>query len=154
MQEVTLVEAIAQNRAVEEAKTKYASQLNDQYAEAVKHIDSFVREAAATTRKTVVDIFSTIAAKIRNREVITNTNLSTLRATISNFNGLDFWDDSEVSKKLEEVNKLLKSGASFKDDAKAIKLLDASVQEVLTTVRQVSDVDSTGNYFREINLDL
>jgi len=144
---------VAQSIAVEANQKKFEAQMQAQYQESVRQMENFVREANVALRSKVVETFQTVANKIRNKEVVTATNVKSLRNIIHQFDDLDFFDDNEVQAKLAEVKKLVREGADFKDDAEAVAALETAVNQVLTVASNVTDVDSvSGRYFRKLNL--
>ena len=153
LKEVDLIDIQAENLAVEEMKKKYQDQMAEQFQQSSAQMEEFVRESTVALRTRVVETFQVIADKIANREVVTATNVKSLRSIIEEFDGLDFFDDAAVKAKLAEVKALVKEGADYKTNADAIAKLQEAVGEVLTTAGKVSDVDTvTGQYFRRLDL--
>ena len=152
LKNVTLNEVLAQNLAVEAAQKKYEAQMQEQFDNSVKQMEAFVKEAAIGMRGQVVEIFDVIAKKIQNREVVSTTNLKTLKNVIDEFDVLDFLNDAKVKEQLAVVKKLVNSGADFSSDV-AIQKLQAAVATTLETAKNMTDIDAlTGGYIR--NLDL
>ena len=152
LKNVTLNEVLAQNLAVEAAQKKYEAQMQEQFDNSVKQMEAFVKEAALGMRGQVIEIFDVIAKKIQNREVVSTTNLKTLKSVIDEFDVLDFLNDAKVKEQLSVVKRLVNSGADFSSDA-ALEKLQAAVTTTLETAKNMTDVDAlTGGYIR--NLDL
>jgi hypothetical protein len=153
LKNMNMEEILAQNLAVEQAQKKYEVQMDQQYHNSLRQMEDFVKESARTMRNEVVRTFEVIAAKIQNREVVSATNLGTLKSVIESFDALDFLNDQKVKDRLAEVKKLVSSGADFKSDAEALARLQAAVTTTLETARNMSDIDDiTGGYIR--NLDI
>lgn len=153
LKSLKMEDLVAQNIAVEASQKKFEAQMQAQYQESVRQMENFVREANIALRTKVVETFQTVADKIRNKEVVTATNVKSLRNIIHQFDDLDFFDDNEVQAKLAEVKNLVREGADFKDDATAVAALETAVNQVLTVAANVTDVDSvTGRYFRKLNI--
>lgn len=153
LKKITVVDVLTQNLAVEQMKAKYEKQMEEQYKQSVAHMEAFVRESALALRSEIVSTFEVIAKKIKGKEVITGTNLKTLRNTIESFDALDFLDDAKIKENLKTVKALVTSGADFKDDAAALERLTAAVTTTLETARNITDVDSlTGGYIRRLDV--
>jgi hypothetical protein len=153
MKNVTFEDIVAQNIAVEEAKKKYEVQLDQQYQSSIKQMEAFVKEAGLALRAEVIKTFEVIAEKIQGKQVITGTNLNTIRNVIESFDGLDFLDDAKVKENLQTVKRLVNSGADFRDDEKALARLTTAVNTTLETARNMSDIDQiTGGYIRRLDV--
>ena len=153
LKSLTMADITAQNIAVEQAMKKYEAQMDEQYKHSIKEMELFVAESAKALRGEVVKVFDVIAAKIRNKEVVSGTNLKTVRELIENFNGLDFFNDTKVKARLAEVKKLVGSGADFKSDEEALGRLSAAVAVTLETARNMTDIDEiTGGYIRRLDV--
>ncbi len=153
LKELSMEEIIAQNIAIEKAKKKYDTYMEEQYKQSVSQMQSFVKEAAVALRNEVIKGFQALADKINRREVITATNLNTIKSIVEDFENLDFFDDEKVKQKLKEVKRLVASGQDFKDDAEAIEKLKIAVTETLTTAQSITDIDTlTGGYIRRLDL--
>ena len=153
--ETDLLEIMAQNAAVEDLKGKYEREMEQQYIKGVQNIDSFLKETITALRAEIVRVFELVSNKIKNREVISKTNLSSIKNIIDNFKELDFLDDKEVNSKLDAVLELIDSNneIAFKSNYAVVKRLEASLNEALDVARNLSDVDNvTGEYFRKIEV--
>lgn len=150
---LSMADITAQNIAVEQAMKKYESQMEEQYKHSIKEMEMFVGESAKALRAEVVKVFDTIAAKIRNKEVVSATNLKTVKELIDNFHGLDFFNDTKVKARLAEVKKLVGSGADFKTDEEALERLSAAVAVTLEAAKNMTDIDElTGGYIRRLDI--
>jgi len=153
MREIDLAAVQAEVAAREGLQRKFEAEWQRQYTQSMTQIDSFLREAVTSMRGRVVEVFETIARKIRQREVVSATNLKTMAGIIDAFDGLDFLDDRSVKDKLAIVKGLITSGRDFKSDADAIVSLGAAVGEVLTVAQNTTDLDElTGDYVRRIEV--
>jgi hypothetical protein len=153
IQQLSMADIHAQNESVEELKKKYESQMDSQYQSALGEMDKFIKEAVAALRGQVVEVFDTIAKKITNDEVITSKNIKSIKKIIEDFDALDFFEDTTVKAKLDAVKALVDSDLNFSDNHKAIKRLEVALNDVLTSTKDMSDLDTlTGNYFRKIDL--
>jgi len=151
---VSIVEVRAQNLAVEKMQAKFEAAQEAHHKAMNETAEKFVKAACMDLRAQVVETFQTIANKIANKEVVTKTNVKSLRDIIEQFSSLDFYGDAEVQAKLLEAKALVKNDVVYKDDAAAVTKLNEIVGSVLTAARNVSDVDTvTGEYFRRINLN-
>ena len=134
-------------------KRKFEAEWQRQYSQSMQQVDSFLREAVTSMRSRVVEVFETIARKIRNREVVSVTNLKTMGSIIEAFDGLDFLDDKSVRTKLDAVKTLIGSGRDFKSDQLALQHLGMAVDDVLDVARETTDLDTlTGDYIRKIEV--
>lgn len=153
MREIDLASVQAETAAREAMKLKFEGEWQRQYAQSMQQVDGFLREAVTSMRSRVVEVFETIARKIRNREVVSATNLKTMGSIIEAFDGLDFLDDRSVRTKLENVKALIGSGRDFKSDQLALEHLGAAVSDVLDVARETTDLDAlTGEYVRKIEV--
>lgn len=154
LKETDLLEIKAEAAAVAAMKTKYEAEMERQYQRGVSMIDTFVEGTVQKVRTQIVNVFEVIAEKIKNREVITKTNINSMQGIIDNFEALDFLDDAAINAKIIEVKTLLNSNTDFKEDQQSIQRLGTAINSVLTTAKDVSDVSNvTGRYFRKIDLD-
>lgn len=154
MKSMTLEEIQSKNESVEEMKKKYETQMQEQYERAVEEMANFVTESAKALRGQVVEVFETIAKKMANREIVTVKNIKSIRNIIDQFDALDFFDDKVVKDKLNAVKMLVTGDHNFQDNHKAIIKLQAALNEVLVSTKNITDIDSlTGNYFRKIDLN-
>lgn len=153
LKEVNLVGIQAENLAIAEMKKTYQAQMQTQFQESTAAMENFVKEATVALRGRVVETFQLIANKIANREVVTQTNIKSLRTIIEEFDELDFFDDVEVKTKLAEVKQIVNAGSDYRNNADAITKLQEVVGSVLATAGKMSDVDViTGQYFRKLDL--
>ena len=153
LKEVNLVGIQAENLAIAEMKKTYQAQMQTQFQESTAAMENFVKEATVALRGRVVETFQLIANKIANREVVTQTNIKSLRSIIEEFDELDFFDDDAVKAKLAEVKQMVNSGSDYRNNADAITKLQEVVGSVLATAGKMSDVDAiTGQYFRKLDL--
>lgn len=153
MREIDLASVQAEATAREGMKRKFEAEWQRQYSQSMQQVDSFLREAVTSMRSRVVEVFETIARKIRNREVVSVTNLKTMGSIIEAFDGLDFLDDKSVRTKLDAVKTLIGSGRDFKSDQLALQHLGMAVDDVLDVARETTDLDTlTGDYIRKIEV--
>jgi hypothetical protein len=151
---VSAADVVAQNLAIEKATAKYEALMKEQYEHHIKQMREFLQESVIGVRAEVIKTFEVIAQKIQNREVVSASNLKTLKNTIESFDALDFLDDTKVKENLKAVKRLVSSEADFKDDATALARLSAAVNTTLETARNMSDIDEiTGEYIRKLDLD-
>lgn len=152
--ELSIAEVHAQNETVDGLKERYQTQMQEQYKHALTQMDSFVKEAACSLRGQLVEVFDNIAKKINNKEVLNVKNINSIRKIISDFDALEFFDDSVVKDKLQTVKALVDSTQDYRDNHGAIDKLRLALTEVIVVTKDMSDLDSmTGDYFRNIDLD-
>lgn len=153
MKEIDLASVQAEATARQAMTEKFQAEWQRQYAQSMQQVDGFLKDAISSMRERVVEVFETIARKIRNREVVTATNLKTMNNIIEAFDGLDFLDDKAVRTRLEAVKALVSGEHDFKTDYEAIEALGSAVNEVLTVARETTDVDAlTGDYIRRLSI--
>ena len=153
MREIDLASVQAEAAARTELQRKFETEWQRQYAQSMQEVDTFLKDAVVSMRGRVVDVFETIARKIKNREVVSATNLKTMSGIIDAFDGLDFMNDSHVKTRLEAVKGLISSGRDFKGDGDAIDALGNAVGAVLTVARETTDLDGlTNDYIRRIEV--
>lgn len=153
MREIDLAAVQAEATARDEMNRKFQAEWQRQYAQSMQQVDGFLKDAVSSMRERVVEVFELIARKIKNREVVSATNLKTMSGIIEAFDGLDFLDDKQVRGKLEAVKGLLASGRDFKTDYQAISALGTAVSDVLSVAAETTDLDAlTGDYVRRIDV--
>jgi hypothetical protein len=151
---ITMQDIVAQNLAAEKVADEYEALMKEQYQHHLSQMQEFVKESAKALRGEVVKTFEVIAQKIQNREVVSVSNLKTLRATIDSFDALDFLDDCKVKENLKTLKKLISSGADFKSDAEAVLRLSTAINTTLETAKSMTDIDAlTGAYERRLDTD-
>jgi hypothetical protein len=154
LKSLSLEELQAKDESVKELKKKYEEQMEQQYNAAFIQMNEFVAESVKALRSQVVEVFDTIAQKIKNREVISSRNIQSVRTIVDEFEAMDFFDDAIVKEKLAVVKALVNEDHDFKDNFKVINKLQTALTEVLISTKDMSDIDKiTGNYFRKIDLD-
>ena len=155
VEKVTANDLIAQNLAMEAAQVKYEGLMKEQYQLQLAQMQKFLKDSALAMREEIIKTFENIARKIQNREVVTETNLKTLRNVIDSFDALDFLDDEKVKQNLKAVKALVAKGADFKDDKAALLRLSEAVNTTLETAKAITDIDEiTGEYTRRLDLEL
>ena len=153
MTQVGLASVQAEAGARERLQTKFEEEYQRQYAHSMTQVDEFLKEAVTSTRGRIVEVFETIARKIQNREIVSATNLKTMRGIIESFDGLDFLDDQQVRARLDEVKAVIAVDHDFKSDQQALDALGNAVGAVLTVARDTTDLASlTGDYIRRIEV--
>lgn len=153
MKEIDLLSVQAEAGARAKLQAKFETEWQHQYDQTVQMVDEFLKEALVSTRGKIIEVFETIANKIKKREVVSTVNLKTMASIIETFEGLDFLNDAAVKSKLATVKGVINSGRDFKESQSAISALAASVDEVLAVARATTDVDAlTGDYIRRIDL--
>jgi len=151
--ETDLLAIQAKDAAIADLKVRYEQEMENQYQKGIANINNFLSQTVGELRGQIVEIFETVASKIRKREVISKTNLNSLKNVIDNFRNLDFLDDKAINSKLDPVVELIESDYDFKENQAAIKRLGASLNDVLETAKNISDIDNiTGEYLRKIDI--
>lgn len=154
MKSITMAGVLAEEKAVERMTTKFEKEMEQQYARNVNDIDQFLKESVTGLRSKIVTTFESIADKIKRGDIITKTNLTTMKSIIDSFEGLNFMDDKAVQSRISEVAALVNNPSTdFKEDFAAVDQLQKAVTSLLDAANNVSDVDSvTGEYIRSISL--
>lgn len=150
---MTMTDILAQNIAVEEMQKKFATQIMEQKAETMREVESFVKDSVMSLRTQIVEVFQRMATKIENKEVISHTNIKTIRSVIDDFDGLDFFDDSAVGTQLAKIRQLVKKDIVYKDNDTAVAELKDALGTALQAANKMTDIDQvTGEYFRRLDL--
>lgn len=153
MKEIDLASVQAEAETKAAMQTKFEAEWGRQYAQSMEQVDTFLKDATSKMRGRIVEVFETIARKIRDHEVVSATNMKTMSSIIDAFDGLDFLDDKTVRAKLVAVKALISSGQDFKSDNDAIDALGVAIGDVLTVAKDTTDLDAlTGEYVRRIDL--
>ena len=104
---------------------------------AVVRAEQFVENAVKQLRGKVVEVFTQITNKIKDGKSIIKTNLETIRATLHDVRRMDFiGDDAAFHAQLDRVQQLIDSGREFRDDAAAVRELNAVLQGAVTHINQ------------------
>lgn len=109
--------------------------LRQQQEMAVSRAEQFVENAVKQLRGKVVEVFEQITGKIKDGKSIIKTNLDTIRATLHDVRQLDFiGDDAAFHAQLDRVQALIDSGKEFRDDAAAVRELNAALTGAVTHI--------------------
>jgi hypothetical protein len=139
---------VSQLKAQEAAQILLQNQIAEEFQQ---RCSSFVNEAVTSLRGKIIDTFTVIGEKIRNREVINKTNVMSMMQVMKTFEDLDFTNDNVINTRLQEVKDLLETTNSFKSNQEAVDALNIAVNSVLDAARSTTDIDTvTGNYLRNI----
>ncbi len=153
IKELDYEEVLQRKEAKEELKSLYNEELKEQHAMAKRRMEEFVSESVIALRQQVVDVFESISNRIANKEVVSERNIKSIRKLVEDFSALDFFDDKEVTTKLNAVMELTSGGHNFKDNESAIQSLSGALGEALTAAKGMSDVNKlTGEYFRKLSM--
>lgn len=131
--------------------------LRQQQEMAVSRAEQFVENAVKQLRGKVVEVFQQITGKIKDGKSIIKTNLDTIRSTLHEVRQLDFiGDDAAFHAQLDRVQTLIDSGKEFRDDAAALRELDAALQGAVTHINTTDEAavkKAKQTYFgRRLNL--
>lgn len=114
--------------------------LQQQQKMAVDRAEQFVENAVRQLRGKVVEVFDQITGKIKDGKSIIKTNLDTIRNTLHEVRRLDFiGDDAAFHEQLNRVQALIDSGREFRDDASAVRELNAALQGA---VKHINETDA------------
>lgn len=109
--------------------------LQQQQKMAVDRAEQFVEGAVRQLRGKVVEVFTQITDKIKDGKSIIKTNLDTIKATLHEVRRMDFiGDDAAFHAQLDRVQTLIESGREFRDDAAALRELNAALQGAVTHI--------------------
>lgn len=149
---------MARTEAADQARTEEATKAQAEYQEQLNthmsKLDEFLHEANTSIRSKVLQHCEAVAEKIRNKELISKTNIKTLLRQVQDFRELNFLDDQAVATRLNSLEVLLQSGADFKANEDALAQLGATLDGVISETKNLSDVANvTGEYFRTLDID-
>lgn len=151
--EVDIQQLISRDEAKAEVKKKLETQMEEQYLSAMRQLDKFTEDAAQALRQQIGDVCQTIIDKIKNKEIISKSNINSIKEEIENFKALNFLDDAVVSEEIDKLERLINGNHNFKTDQETIAELNTALSDVLKTASETSDLsDLRGTYFRAIKL--
>lgn len=124
---------------------------------AIRQSEEFVDNVVRQLRGKVVEVFQQITGKIKDGKSIIKTNLDTIKATLHEVRQLDFiGNDAAFHQQLERVQQLIDSGKEFRDDASAVRELNAAMQAAVEYINKTDAqalTDARKTYFgRKMNL--
>lgn len=144
---------IARDEAKDEVKKKLEEQLADQHKTAMAQLEKFTENAAQSLRQQIGGVCTTLIDKIKRKEIISKTNIDTIKGEIENFRSLNFLDDKVVQAEIDKLETLVNGNHNFKTDDATIMELNDALAGVLKTAASTSDISQlTGKYFRSIKL--
>lgn len=146
---------IAEEQTVNEAKTRAQQQLQEQAQKQSQMLYDFVQDVGVKLREAVLQQSTIIVEKIKNKEIISKTNINSLLRQITDFNELNFLDDTVVSEKLEQLKQLLNDQTQdFKTSSASIELLESNLTDLIKETEKTGDIDTlTGKFFRPVEVD-
>jgi Protein of unknown function (DUF3150) len=153
LKETSFQELLIQQGAKAEVVAEYKKQMEASYNEALGTMHTFVNDAVSTLRTEAAKACTFVRNKIANGEPVTKTNLTTITEMITNFETMNFFNDSSVSTQLAQLKRLVTSEGDFRNDTDAIQSLSQALQAVTTAATTDVDVsDLTTTYFRAIEV--
>jgi len=153
LEETNIQELIARDQAEVEVKKKLEAQLADQHRRSLQQIDRFAEDAVQSLRNQLFGACEAITQKIKAGEIVSKSNINSIKAEISNFHALNIFDDSAVANEIARLERLLEGEHNFKTDKSAVASLDDALKSVMDKTDKLSDVSSIrGKYFRKFNV--
>ena len=153
LEETNIQDLISRDQAEVEVKKKLEAQLADQHRRSLQQIDRFAEDAVQSLRGQLFSACEAITQKIKSGEIVSKSNISSIKAEIANFHALNFLDDTAVSSEIERLEKLLDGAHNFKTDKNAVATLDQALKCVMDKTDKFSDVSTIrGKYFRKFNV--
>ncbi len=144
---------IDRSEAKDEVKKKLEDQMAEQYVAAMDKLTQFTEDAAQALRQQISGVCQEIIDKIKRKEIISKTNIATIKEEIVNFRSLNFLDDSVVEAEIDKLEALIDGRHNFKTDQETIASLNTALCGVLKTAAETSDLSGiSGTYFRAIKL--
>lgn len=133
----------------ERAERRYREHLETQ-------MQGFLTEAVNTLRTKAVDLCTTIAAKVRSGEVVTDRNLNQMRRFVDQFAMMNFVGDDDVAAKLDVLKKTILDGRdadAFVTDEIMRQRLAGALDAIQDAAKEVTDLSKvTGTLRRKIAL--
>lgn len=141
-----------QEEAAKQLLRQQQESLAAEYADSVKELTEFVRNTVASMRQPIVDCMSSLLEKIEDGEVVTNSSKAQIQKIVSKFRELDFVQDTEILRKVNEIQQVLESATTGPHaDKSSTAQLATTVKEIISQAMDISDIDRvTGEYFRAI----
>lgn len=139
----------AEERAQLEARERYRAQLE-------ARVQQFSEDAGNTLMQKAVEVCSTIAAKIKTGEVVTNRSLNTLRTFVDRFKELGDWLGLDrVEQKLTALKREMLSDHTAEDfhAQQAREQLVTALDGVREAALKITDRSSSGLAKRRIIID-
>lgn len=151
--EVKIEEILAKEQATEEAKKIVLGEMRAQHEQSIQQIEQFGSKAIEVIRGEVVKVCEALRDRIAKRQLITTSNITSIRDMISDFKVLNFMDDKTVASELDKLQAMVSTDIDYKTDQEALTRLDNTLQSVVTNALNLTDLrDVSGAYFRPIKL--
>jgi len=149
----SLEEVVTQYEAKEEAVAQYKAMMAEQYQQALGTMNNFVQESVQTLRREAAKACSYVYEKIKRKELVNRSNLNTITEMITNFEALNFFNDTAVSTQLNRLKQTVESDVDFRFDEDAIAGLSSALEAVVVQATSREDITSlTDNYLRDITV--
>lgn len=151
--EIDIRELMDRERATTEVKEQIEGEMRAQYEQSMRQLEQFGAEAASALRAQVMDVCETLIGKISKKELISKSNLNSVKDMIKDFQDLNFMDDKAVSSELQKLQTILEHGHNFKTDEAALQTLNIALTSVVTEAKNLADVRYLGGeYFRPLKI--
>ncbi len=152
IQEVDVHTELLREKKVEDYMRDMNTRMEQEKAKLLKEAEKFAFEAATSLRDKINEAALHVANKIAKKQVVSKTNVATLKNVIQDFKLLNFLDDKAMSEQLNKLETVLNENTEFRSDD-AIKDLDSALGSIKTLIDTASDVSNiTGEYYRKISL--
>lgn len=160
MQGIDVEEALRRSaiegEITDEYKTKAEQELLKIRNNAVAKAETFIQDTIRSVRGKVVAAFTSVAEKIKTGKPVTETNIKSIREVVNYVRGMDFLDDREFRKHMDQVEKVLENHGTFNDDASATVTLESILNQTLDyaagSTEAVATETSRSYFGRSLNL--
>lgn len=151
--EVNIQDLIDREEAKQEVRDEMEQELANYYKSSMNKLEKFTEDAAKLLRAQMVNMCTSVINKIKNKEVVTKTNIKMIREEIDNFRKLNFTDDQLVADEIEKLSQVVAGNVNYKTDKEALAELNNALTDVLDKANNVSDLSViSGKYFRAIKI--
>jgi len=148
---VDLQSLISRDEAKKEVKEQLQAQLKEQHESSIRQIEQFTEEAVKALRIRIVETCESVTEKIKKGELVSKTNISSIKDLIEDFRGLNFLDDKTVAAEIDKLSAFVNGNHNFKSDQEAIANLNTALAQVLEKAGTMTDIPALrGRYFRAI----
>ena len=152
--EIDVQDVLDRQEAKTEARNEYLAVLRTDLADHQKELTQFIESSAIVIRSNIVEVCNHLSSKINKKEIISKASINAIKEQIKDFRSLNFINDRTMELELNALEKLVLSGADYKDNAEALTSLQTSLSRVVATAQDTTDIANiSGEYFRDIEVD-
>lgn len=149
---------LLRDQAVDAERQKHLEEeINYSKQQMERQVTEFVQSTVRGLRGQVVEIFQDLQKKVSDGEPLNKKNITSVREILEHVRDMDFLDDVDFKRRLDEVEHALGDRTDYNDDSEAAKALSEVLGNTIKFVTQTTDqtaVDISEHYFsRKLNFN-